>query len=179
MGGALHLCCKQLKYILQPLRGNYHAFRTLVDKLKDGYVSRRVRIALTEVTWLRQFRYVDWFSQECYRASEWGTSCKCHEEQYARGEKVECNEKGRMLPWAWAKVQEVTTNMLGDCNSWDVSTWGGARIFWKGCRVWCVLLTEGLCKNLAISMRFHICLHDWASKLAYGKNRFSIQICST
>ena len=114
----MHLSCKQLRYVLPSLRANFEAFLLFIDKLKDGYMSRRVCIGLTCPNWFRQFKYCDWHSQELYRASEWGTSCKCHEEAYANGEQVVCAEKGRLMPRAWAKVQETMRNLLNDANAW-------------------------------------------------------------
>ena len=56
----------------------------------------------------------------------------CHQSDLERGKHVECTAKGRLVPFAWDKVNEVFDAMVDVANKWTADEWGNDRAFMRG-----------------------------------------------
>ena len=132
----LPTACKECKHLLAMFRNHWVHIQGYLNKMKDGTQVGKVRIVLTDVAFVREFTFVDWYTDRLKETSEWGTKCMCeaHQEDYKNGKNVDCLEKGRVLPWAWNKCCLTLNDLLCDANSWDLGTWGGGKIFLRQVR---------------------------------------------
>ena len=121
--------CRSLIYVLPQLIAHYGIIAAHLACMTDGAHVGKVKVALTCPAWYREFKFVCWFSEKLCKTMSWGSSCKCHEEDYANNVAVECDEKGRLLPWAYHKAVSTLEELHSDAMSWTVGTWGGSREF--------------------------------------------------
>ena len=178
--GTLHLCCKQLKYILPPLRGNYHAFRTLVDKLK-----RRIRVeagayctdwsdlvSAVSVRWLVQSGVLQGFGMGHVLQVPWRTIRKGREGRMQwEGPYVALG----LGEGAGSNNQHAGRLQLVGCQHVGWS----AYFFGRGAGCGACYLQQGFAKIwLSRWGSISVCtigLRNWHT----GQNGFSIQICAT
>jgi hypothetical protein len=121
--GTIHDICKSLRYGILILREHVALVIPCLGKMKDGTRARLARHALTSFDWFCQFSFVAWFSEHLCESMSWGGSCHCHVGEWERGEAYECDEKGRLLPWAFQYASARLQELLTEANSWTVATW--------------------------------------------------------
>lgn len=130
--GTLYSNTHSLRHILPLLRNSFHIVEAYFKRMKDGVLVQKVRVACTDAVWEREFQFVLWFSSVIVKTQEWGSTCKCHEQDYLDHIPVTCSRKGLLLPWAWDKCQSALQDILNAVNSWEPNTWGGSRTFFDG-----------------------------------------------
>ena len=70
--GSIHEMQKSLRAPISVLRASFHVVQVVLVKLKDSELVQKVRTALQSEEWLRQFRFVDWYSEFLCRVQSWG-----------------------------------------------------------------------------------------------------------
>ena len=96
--------------------------------MKDTVLLKTVSGALRSGEWNDQFKFVLWFSRWLTTLQEWGTGCSCHREALGRGEKVECERKGRLLEFAFEHAMAHLEEGLRQANSWAPTAFASAGV---------------------------------------------------
>ena len=133
----LGVVCIDVWAPLTMLRDSFHLLQPLLKQMKDTTIAKKVIVALTSVQWLCEFKFVNWYSTSINSFASFGQSCMCHQEEYRKGIKVECSEKGRILPIAFTVTRNFLNKFLATAEGWSPTQWGGSRSFFDSC-VGCV-----------------------------------------
>ena len=96
--------------------------------MKEESQCRNVRLAseaLGSDLWLLHFGFFEWLSVAITQILTFGGSCLCHQTESMRGDAVECDQKGRVLPICYQFGMDKLRGLLAAANGWTKDAWGG------------------------------------------------------
>ena len=126
--GTLDQCCKSVEYVLEILRNNISVLRAWLAKLRDSKVRLGAMRAIESADFQLHFNYTKWFCRHMGSLQTWGTGCFCHSAELIAGETVDCNMKGRLVPYAYDKAESAILAMTKESNEWTHQQWGGMQL---------------------------------------------------
>jgi len=141
--GTLQDCLQSVSEgVVETLQNVLGVISGYIHNMRDTAMGTDAMFALTSKAWLTQCRFVRWATAELTHLQRWGGSCMCHQGEFERGKNVECTAKGRLIPYAWDKANEVFDAMVDVANKWTADEWDNDRTFMLGLKAGVIALRK-------------------------------------
>ena len=97
----------------------------LFTKCRDQTGFAKVMQCIGSVFWELQLEFVVWICDYICNLQDWIGGCSCHEDEFAAGIKVVCEEKGKRMETAFTHATEVLAEFLQGIANWTAARFNG------------------------------------------------------